>query len=194
MGPPGAGKGTQGIRIAQRCGVPSISTGDIFRANVDDGTVLGVQAKDYMNRGAYVPDELTNALVTDRLSFPDAREGFLLDGFPRTLEQVHTLDEQLEASGVRLDAAIRLEVDVEEVVRRLLERALQQGRPDDTEVVIRSRLAIYREQTHPLAAIYADRGILVSVDAEGTIDEVTARVLAGLEARSPVAESSTLHS
>ena len=183
IGPPGAGKGTQAERVAAHYGIPAISTGDIFRANVAEGTPLGVQAKDYMDRGAYVPDDLTNALVIDRLSHQDAGSGFLLDGFPRTLAQVFTLDDCLQTTDGGLDAVIRLVVDTDEVVQRLLKRAAAQGRSDDTEDVIRKRLEVYQEQTHPLVDVYADRGVLVSVDALGDVDEVTERIFAALDAR-----------
>jgi len=180
IGPPGAGKGTQAVRVAEHYGVPAISTGDIFRANVAQETPLGLQAKDYMDRGAYVPDDLTNALVLDRLAQDDVRDGFLLDGFPRTLAQVYTLDDCLGETGGGLDAVVQLVIETEAVVERLLKRAEDQGRSDDTEDVIRRRLEVYREQTHPLVAVYADRGVLVSVDAVGAVDEVSARILGAL--------------
>ena len=180
MGPPGAGKGTQAKHVATHFGIPAISTGDIFRANVSQGTPLGLQARDFMDRGAYVPDELTNALVLDRLAQDDAAEGFLLDGFPRTLPQVFTLDECLAGQGGSLDAVVQLVADADEVVQRLLKRAATQGRSDDTEDVIRTRLEVYREQTHPLVAVYAERGVLVSVDAVGGLDEVTERIFTAL--------------
>lgn len=180
IGPPGAGKGTQAERVAREYGIPAISTGDIFRANVSQGTPLGLQAKDFMDRGAYVPDELTNALVLDRLAQEDAAGGFLLDGFPRTLPQVFTLDECLASQGGALDAVVQLVADADEVVQRLLKRAEVQGRSDDTESVIRTRLDVYREQTHPLVAVYAERGVLVSVDAVGELDEVTQRIFTAL--------------
>ncbi|WP_375390299.1 adenylate kinase [uncultured Amnibacterium sp.] len=180
IGPPGSGKGTQAVRVAQHYGIPAISTGDIFRANVSEGTPLGLQAKDYMDRGAYVPDDLTNALVLDRLAQTDAGAGFLLDGFPRTLAQVFTLDDCLEATEGGLDAVVQLVAEQDEVVQRLLKRAKDQGRSDDTEDVIRKRLEVYQEQTHPLVAVYAQRGVLVSVDAIGEVDEVSDRILAAL--------------
>jgi adenylate kinase len=177
IGPPGAGKGTQAVRVAEAYSIPAISTGDIFRANVAEGTPLGLKAKEYMDRGAYVPDELTNALVIDRLGQDDVTQGFLLDGFPRTLAQVYTLDDCLIEHGSGLDVVVQLVVETEEVVRRLLRRAKDQGRSDDTEDVIRHRLDVYKEQTHPLAAVYEDRGLLQAVDAVGTPDEVTERIL-----------------
>jgi adenylate kinase len=183
IGPPGAGKGTQALRVAERYGVPAISTGDIFRANVNEGTPLGLQAKEYMDRGAYVPDDLTNALVIDRLAQSDAGAGFLLDGFPRTLAQVYTLDETLEATSGGLDAVVQLVIEGDEIVQRLLRRAEQQGRSDDTEDVIRKRLDVYQEQTHPLVAVYADRGVLVSVDAIGDVETVSERIFEALGGR-----------
>jgi adenylate kinase len=183
IGPPGSGKGTQAVRVAERYGIPAISTGDIFRANVSQGTPLGLQAKDYMDRGAYVPDDLTNALVLDRLAQSDAGAGFLLDGFPRTLAQVFTLDDCLEATDGGLDAVVQLVAEQDEVVQRLLRRAKDQGRSDDTEDVIRRRLEVYQEQTHPLVAVYAERGILVSVDAIGEVDEVSERIFTALSGR-----------
>jgi adenylate kinase len=180
IGPPGAGKGTQAVRVAAAYSIPAISTGDIFRANVAEGTPLGLQAKDYMDRGAYVPDELTNALVLDRLNQDDVTKGFLLDGFPRTLAQVYTLDDCLQQHGSDLDVVVQLVVETEEVVRRLLKRAHDQGRSDDTEDVIRHRLDVYKEQTHPLTAVYEERGLLQPVDAVGSPDEVTERVLAAV--------------
>ena len=155
IGPPGAGKGTQAVRVAEAYGIPAISTGDIFRANVSQGTPLGLQAKEYMDRGAYVPDELTNALVIDRLAQTDAGAGFLLDGFPRTLAQVYTLDDCLEATDGGLDAVVQLVIETDAIVQRLLKRAQEQDRSDDTEDVIRRRLDVYREQTHPLVDVYA---------------------------------------
>jgi adenylate kinase len=181
IGPPGAGKGTQAVRVAERYAIPAISTGDIFRANVSEGTPLGLRAKDYMDRGAYVPDDLTNALVLDRLAQQDAGSGFLLDGFPRTIAQVSTLDDCLAATDGGLDAVIRLQIEGDELVERLLLRAQDQGRSDDTEDVIRTRLAVYQEQTHPLVEVYEDRGLLVGVDGVGPVDEVTERVFAALQ-------------
>jgi adenylate kinase len=180
IGPPGAGKGTQAVRVAEHYGIPAISTGDIFRANVTQGTPLGLQAKEYMDRGAYVPDDLTNALVLDRLAQTDAGAGFLLDGFPRTLAQVYTLDDCLAATDGGLDAVVQLTIETDEIVQRLLNRAKVQGRSDDTEDVIRNRLDVYQEQTHPLVAVYAERGVLVSVDAFGDVDEVTERIFSAL--------------
>ncbi|WP_027286494.1 adenylate kinase [Ruania albidiflava] len=176
LGPPGAGKGTQAARLASRLGVPAISTGDIFRANVSEGTELGQLAQKYMDAGEYVPDEVTNQMVAARLSQPDAEAGFLLDGYPRTEAQVAELDSILEANGHQLSHVVELTADTDEVVARLLNRAKEQGRADDTESVIRRRLDVYAEQTAPLVQTYADRGLLVQVDGMGEVDEVTARL------------------
>ena len=183
LGPPGAGKGTQAKRLAARLGVPAISTGDIFRANVSEGTALGVLAKSYMDKGHYVPDEVTNDMVRGRLAEPDAAKGFLLDGYPRTLAQVAELDGMLQTAGYALDAVVELTADVEEVVQRLLKRAEIEGRADDTEPVIRKRLEVYAQETWPLVDIYAARGLLEKVDGMGEMDDVTARMLAALEHR-----------
>jgi adenylate kinase len=181
MGPPGAGKGTQAKVISGRLGIPAVSTGDIFRANVSEGTPLGLEAKRYMDAGDYVPDEVTNAMVRDRLSQEDAVAGFLLDGYPRTVAQVAELDTMLGEVGGALDAVVVLTVNDEELVQRLLHRAETEGRTDDTEEVIRHRQDVYNEQTAPLIAVYADRGILVEVDGMGAVDEVTERVFAALD-------------
>lgn len=187
VGPPGAGKGTQSARIAERFGIPAVSTGDIFRANIAQGTPLGVRVKAIVDSGDYVPDSLTNDLVADRIAQPDAAKGFLLDGYPRTTEQVRFLDEHLAAGGDALDAVIRLVADEDEVVRRLRQRAVELGRSDDTEEAIRYRQEVYARETAPLLAIYAERGLLVEVDGLGAVDEVTDRVLAGLAERGFVA-------
>ena len=184
IGAPGAGKGTQAVKLSAAYKIPAISTGDIFRHNVKNETELGKQAKAFMDRGEYVPDSLTNDLVRDRLSQADAQEGFLLDGYPRTAEQVVELDSILEAAGSKLDVVVQLTADTDEVVRRLLNRAIEQGRADDTEAVIRRRLEIYEEQTAPLTSVYASRGLLVTVDGLGEVDEVTGRILEALNARS----------
>ncbi len=177
MGPPGAGKGTQAQVVAVRLGVPHISTGDIFRSNVQLGTPLGLQAKRYMDAGEYVPDDVTNAMVRDRLSESDCAPGFLLDGYPRTLDQVGELDDILASLDKHLDHVVELTVDREEVVQRLVRRAHEQGRSDDTEEVIRRRMDVYQEQTTPLLDVYADRGLLLSVDGMGAVDDVTTRIL-----------------
>lgn len=183
LGPPGAGKGTQAARIAERLSIPAISTGDIFRANVAGATELGLKAKEYMDKGEYVPDSVTNAMVADRLSAPDAATGFLLDGYPRTEAQVGELEAMLAASGLALDVVVEITAETEAVVERLLKRADEQGRADDTEPVIRHRLEVYAEQTAPLAALYQGKGLLVRVDGMGGIDEVTERIAQALAAR-----------
>lgn len=177
MGPPGAGKGTQAVVVASALGVPHISTGDIFRANVSAGTPLGEEAQRYMDAGEYVPDSITNAMVRDRISRDDCNPGFLLDGYPRTLEQVTDLDMMLEADGTSLDKVVELTVDTDEVVSRLLKRAQDQGRADDTAEVIRRRLEVYFEQTAPLVAVYRERGILVDIDGMGDMAAVSERIL-----------------
>jgi adenylate kinase len=176
MGPPGAGKGTQAKFIAQKYGIPAISTGDIFRANVSQGTPLGLEAKKYMDAGEYVPDEVTNLMVRNRIDEPDAEPGFLLDGYPRTVAQVEELDGMIKFTGHELDAVLCLVVDKDEVVKRLLQRAQIEGRADDTEDVIRRRQEVYLEQTAPLIEVYKDRGILVEVDGLGEVDDVTKRI------------------
>ncbi|MHB1472054.1 MAG: adenylate kinase [Dermatophilaceae bacterium] len=180
FGAPGAGKGTQATRIAASLGIPAISTGDIFRYNIKNETALGLQVKEILASGAYVPDEVTNAIVRDRLDQPDAVAGFLLDGYPRTKAQVTELDDMLTAAGTSLDAVLELTVDTDEVVQRLLRRAEIDGRADDTEDVIRRRLKVYNEETAPLAALYRERGLLQQVDGMGEMDEVTERLRAVL--------------
>ena len=182
MGPPGAGKGTQAVVVAETLQIPHISTGDIFRANVTKGTPLGEEAKRYMDAGEYVPDSITNAMVRDRLSQDDCIAGFLLDGYPRTLEQVNELDMMLQSDGRAIDRVIELTVDTEAVVARLLKRAQEQGRSDDTADVIRRRLEVYFYQTAPLTAVYRQRGLIVEVDGMGDVPEVSTRILAALGA------------
>jgi len=180
FGAPGAGKGTQAVRIAESLDIPAISTGDIFRHNIKNETALGLQVKEILASGAYVPDEVTNAIVRDRLDQPDAAKGFLLDGYPRTAAQVAELDAMLRAQGTSLDLVLELTVDTDEVVQRLLKRAEVDGRADDTEDVIRHRLKIYDEETAPLAALYRERGLLRQVDGMGEMDAVTERLQAVL--------------
>jgi adenylate kinase len=179
MGPPGAGKGTQAAMICEEFGIPHVSTGDLFRLNLSQGTALGQEAKKYMDAGEYVPDSVTNGMVRERLKDSDASNGFLLDGYPRTVAQVAELESML--SGKSLDRVIELTADTDEVVKRLLGRAQEQGRADDTEEVIRRRLEIYEEQTAPLTALYKSRGNLVQVDGLGSVAEVTARIFAALK-------------
>ena len=180
VGPPGAGKGTQAERIVEKLGVPAISTGDIFRANVSNETDLGVLAKSYMDKGEYVPDSVTNEMVESRLGEDDAANGFLLDGYPRTVAQVEALDGILEKLGVALDAVILLDVESEAIVQRLLQRGKEQGRSDDNEETIRRRIDVYGEQTTPLIDIYDKRGLVKRVDGMKDIDAVTADILAAL--------------
>ena len=183
IGPPGAGKGTQAARLAEIYGIPAISTGDIFRSNVKNGTELGNKAKAFMDAGDNVPDSLTNALIRDRLEEDDAQEGFLLDGYPRTTDQVRELDAFLASHGAAMDVVVELEADPEVVVDRLRKRALEQGRSDDTEEVVRHRLEVYSEQTAPLIKVYASRDVLVTIDALGEIGAVTERITEALAAR-----------
>lgn len=187
VGPPGAGKGTQAARIAEAYGIPAISTGDIFRYNIKEGTPLGLRVKAILDAGDLVPDSMTNEIVADRLGAEDAVHGFLLDGYPRTEEQVKFLDERLAAAGQGLDAVISLVADEDEVVRRLLLRAVELGRSDDTEETIRHRQQVYARETEPLIELFRRRGLLVEVDGLGAVDEVTARVLAALAERGLVA-------
>ena len=178
MGPPGAGKGTQAAMICEEFGIPHVSTGDLFRLNLTQGTALGQEAKKYMDAGEYVPDSVTNGMVRERLKDADTQVGFLLDGYPRTVAQVAELDGMLSAKP--LDRVIELTADTDVVVERLLGRAIEQGRADDTEEVIRRRLEVYEEQTAPLTALYKSRGLLVQVDGLGSVEDVTARISASL--------------
>jgi adenylate kinase len=207
VGPPGAGKGTQAQFIASHLAIPKISTGDIFRSNVSQGTPLGRQAKEYMDRGDLVPDEVTIAMVRDRLGEEDAQDGFLLDGFPRNVPQAETLKKQLLDWDQRLTVVLELVVDEDEVVRRLSGRRTcrrcervwhimfdpptREGicdacggelfqRDDDREETVRHRLEVYKKQTAPLVSYYADEGILIGIDATGPVEEVTERALAAL--------------
>lgn len=183
VGPQGSGKGTQGVRIAEAFGIPVVSTGDVFRKNVSEGTDLGLQVKSIIDGGDLVPDELTSAVVRDRLSQSDAEDGFLLDGYPRNLAQVMHLDEFLEGRDESLDAVIALVVPREESIERLKTRAAEQGRADDTEEGIATRLAIYERETAPILGVYGTRDIVDEIDGVGTLDEVAARITAALEAR-----------
>jgi adenylate kinase len=183
VGPPGAGKGTQAGRIAENLAIPAISTGDIFRANVKDETELGQKVKAILDAGDYVPDSLTNELIADRLTQTDAVSGFLLDGYPRTADQVTFLDEFLAKSGDALTAVVQLVADRDEIVARLRKRALEQGRSDDTEDAIRHRQDVYLRETGPLIAAYAERGLLLEVDGLGSVDEVGARIDDALSSR-----------
>ena len=181
LGPPGAGKVTQAARIADHHGIPAISTGDIFRANIKNETPLGLEVKAILASGGYVSDDVTNAIVEDRLAQDDCARGFLLDGYPRTLAQVEALDGMLSAHGGALDHVLELTVDDDAVVARLLKRAEVEGRADDTEEIIRERMAIYHRETKPLSDTYREHGLLVEVDGLGDVDEVTARILSALD-------------
>ncbi len=176
MGPPGAGKGTQAVSLAERIGGAHISTGDIFRANVQQQSDLGREAQRFMDAGEYVPDEITNAMVRDRLGQDDAREAFILDGYPRTLDQVATLDGILNDLGSGLDGVVELVVDPEELIQRLLKRAETSGRADDTEDVIRHRQQVYTAETAPLVDVYGQRGLLMQIDGVGDVAEVATRI------------------
>ncbi|MDD7465363.1 MAG: adenylate kinase [Actinomycetaceae bacterium] len=183
VGPPGAGKGTQATRIAQAMGIPEISTGAIFRANIADGTELGKRAQGYIDAGNLVPDEVTDAMVRARLGQPDAAEGFLLDGYPRNVHQVTQLDQILADLGVQLDAVIELVIPDDAIVARLLRRAEIEGRADDTEPVIRRRIEVYHQQTQPVVDAYADRDIVLKIDGVGEIAEVHDRIVSALKKR-----------
>jgi adenylate kinase len=192
VGPPGAGKGTQATAIAETFKIPAISTGDIFRANVKNETELGLKVKAIMDAGDYVPDSLTNELISDRLGQADAAEGFLLDGYPRTIPQVEFLDAHLAAHGQALTAVVQLVADRDAIVEGGRKRALEQGRSDDTEDAIRHRQDVYLRETAPLVEAYRDRGLLVDVDGLGSVDDVAARIDAALTDRGlrPVATAS----
>lgn len=175
LGPPGAGKGTQATLLSEKLGVPHISTGDLFRANISQGTDLGNEAKSYIDAGNLVPAELTNRMVAARVAEPDATEGFLLDGYPRSVEQADALAKLLEDAGTPLDGVLEFRVDEDTVVQRMLAR----GREDDTEEVIRNRMSVYRSETAPLLEYYA--GQLTTIDAVGEIEEINARALNSLD-------------
>jgi adenylate kinase len=183
LGPPGAGKGTQSARLAKLFAIPAIATGDIFRLNIKNRTPLGLRVKSIVDAGDYVPDALTNELVHSRLSEPDAQHGFLLDGYPRTLDQVRYLDAALAAEGTGLDAVVRLVTDTDAIVERLRQRAIDQGRSDDTEEAIRHRQEVFTRETAPMIEVYSTRGLVVPVDGLGEIGVVTDRILAGLAER-----------
>ncbi|QNV38326.1 adenylate kinase [Rothia terrae] len=181
IGPPGAGKGTQAVRIAEKLNIPAISTGDIFRKNIKEETELGKEAKRYIDSGNLVPDSVTNNMVRARLAEEDAANGFLLDGYPRNVAQVQELDSILEDMGVEIGRVLLLVADNDELVQRLLNRAAEQGRSDDNEEVIRHRLKVYEEETAPLVALYTERGIVKEINGLGDIDEVTERILDALK-------------
>lgn len=182
MGAPGAGKGTQATALAERYGVPAISTGDIFRHNIRNQTPLGIKVKEIIDAGEYVPDDVTEEIVADRLTEPDCEPGFLLDGFPRTMHQVFFLDRYLASRGEQLDAVVSLHVEPEALVQRLLDRALKEGRADDNADTIRRRMEVYAGQTAPLLFHYENKGLLVDVEGTGTVDEVRQRMFAMVDA------------
>jgi adenylate kinase len=183
IGPQGSGKGTQGVRVAEAFGIPAVSTGDVFRSYVKEGTELGLQVKAIIDAGDLVPDELTGAIVRDRLAQADAAGGFLLDGYPRNLGQVGDLDAFLDERGEPLTGVIELSVPREESIQRLSLRAIEQGRADDNEESIAKRLAIYESETAPILDVYRSRGIVDAVDGVGSLDEVYERIVAALAAR-----------
>ena len=181
MGAPGAGKGTQATALAGRYGVPAISTGDIFRSNIRSRTPLGIKVKEIIDAGEYVPDDVTEAIVADRLAEPDCEPGFLLDGFPRTMHQVFFLEQYLAERGQQLDAVVSLHVDPEALVERLLARAQKEGRADDNTDTIRRRMEVYAGQTAPLLYHYESQGLLVDLEGTGTVDEVRERMFEQLD-------------
>jgi adenylate kinase len=181
IGPPGSGKGTQAVHIAKHFSIPTVSTGEIFRTNVREETPLGLEAAKYLDDGAFVPDDLTNALVKDRLRDIDVQPGFLLDGYPRTAPQVMELDNMLASLGHRLDAVVELRAPDSELEQRMIQRAKEQGRKDDTVEVFRRRLDLYHRETHAVVAVYAGRGIVVSVDGSGEPRAITERAIAAVE-------------
>jgi adenylate kinase len=181
MGPPGAGKGTQAKIIAEKFSIPHISTGDIFRENLKKETPIGLEAKGYMDRGEYVPDEVTNRIVADRLTWPDAKNGYLLDGYPRTLDQVSFLEETLSSKDEKLDRVIELVADINTLIARLLNRAKEQNRDDDNEEVITKRLEVYLAETAPIIDKYQQQNLVIQVDGLGEIDAVSRRIITALE-------------
>jgi len=181
LGPPGAGKGTQAKNLTDAYDIPQLSTGDILRSAIKAGTPLGVQAKAIIDRGDLVSDEIVNGIVAERIDEDDARKGFILDGFPRTIPQAEALDQMLAERGVKLDAVVEITADAETLTKRIINRALESGRADDNEEVVRNRLNVYREQTAPLVDYYRRKGLLKSVDGMAPIDEVTAAIRKTLE-------------
>ncbi len=177
MGPQGVGKGTQAALLSEHYGIPAISTGDIFRYNLKNKTELGVQAQAYMDRGELVPDDLTNSIVKDRLAMDDAKNGWILDGYPRNIAQVHALDEMLNDLGAPLDHAIVLEAGRDVLLERMAKRAAEEGRSDDTPEAIAKRLETYDRETAPLLDVYESRGMLISVDGVGEINAINAHII-----------------
>lgn len=183
VGPPGSGKGTQSSKLTSAYGIPAIATGDIFRENIRNQTELGLQVSAIISAGDYVPDSLTNDLVASRLKEADCQGGFLLDGYPRTIEQLNFLDGLLADEGTALDAVIQLVADEDEIVSRLLKRAHEEGRTDDTPDTIRHRQSLYQRETAPLIAVYSERGLVVEIDALGDVDDVAERIRGALAER-----------
>lgn len=181
LGPPGAGKGTQAKNLTEMYGIPQLSTGDILRAAIKAGTPMGMAAKKVMDAGNLVSDDIVNGIVSERLDQEDARPGFILDGFPRTITQAEALEAMLVEKGIRLDAVVELKADTEELIRRIVNRAKESGRQDDNEEVVRNRLDVYREQTAPLVAYYQGKGLLRSVDGMASVDSVTAAIKEAVE-------------
>ena len=181
LGPPGAGKGTQAARLGTKLNIPAISTGDIFRKNMSENTPLGIEAKKYVEKGEYVPDSVTNPMVADRIAQPDCVNGFFFFVYPRTIDQADVLQNILSEKGQNIDFALEIKVDDDEVVKRMLKRAEEQNRPDDTEEIIRERMKIYHKLTSPLTEYFADKGLLVTVDGSGDIEEVTKLIYEALE-------------
>lgn len=183
MGPQGVGKGTQAALLAKHYGIPTISTGDIFRYNLKNGTELGKQARVYTDKGELVPDELTNSIVEDRLGMEDVKQGWILDGYPRSSSQVEALDRMLARMGTGLDAVVALDADRQVLMDRMRKRAQEEGRADDTPEAIAKRLDIYAHETRPLLDVYRDRGLLVEIDGVGRIEEISRRIIAELDER-----------
>lgn len=183
MGPQGVGKGTQAALLAKHYGIPTISTGDIFRYNLKNGTELGKQARVYTDKGELVPDELTNSIVEDRLGMEDVKQGWILDGYPRSSSQVEALDRMLARMGTGLDAVVALDADRQVLMDRMRKRAQEEGRADDTPEAIAKRLDIYAHETRPLLNVYRDRGLLVEIDGVGRIEEISRRIIAELDER-----------
>lgn len=183
MGPQGVGKGTQAALLAKHYGIPTISTGDIFRYNLKNGTELGKQARAYTDKGELVPDELTNSIVEDRLGMEDVKQGWILDGYPRSSSQVEALDRMLARMGTGLDAVVALDADRQVLMDRMRKRAQEEGRADDTPEAIAKRLDIYAHETRPLLDVYRDRGLLVEIDGVGRIEEISRRIIAELDER-----------
>ena len=183
MGPQGVGKGTQAALLSKHYGIPAISTGDIFRYNLKNGTELGKQAKAYTDKGELVPDELTNKIVKDRLGMDDAAQGWILDGYPRSASQVEALDEMLKELGTPLTAVVALDADHEVLMQRIAKRAKEEGRADDTPEAIAKRLDIYAKETAPLLYTYKSRGLLVAVDGQGEVGQISKEIIAQLDQR-----------